>query len=471
MVASSSVIAQYPEALCDSHEDAVLASESICHEYMACVQDTPYEERDVFCYFQTYTDLLEQCQTTTERTDCLELSTMYMTRFNAMYGYNPDLHKNVLAFYEAGKYAKAIQMLSEDFYSPEQGFIYATDLVYAILYQAQDQNDKALETYSNVIRHRYDHAIAYYLRGKLYQELGYIEQASRDFYYYSIYAIPALWDLLQPSGPIFSIPQELAAWKLYPVVILYSSPGGETIEDLTLEPATPIQITYLDDGDTALFANMPDEYHPFVSSRPLLIPRNETRSFRLQYDSLVSVDYVIKLGRESYDWIFAGGLGLNYGGKTIAFSQDNMSLYETTVYSESSSGAYYILYPASEPDPREALERPCEGLPMSWLLIGDSLHHTDNYSGHEILDQVDSEVVVVPYPYSSRNSDEPQPQITVIDGPVCGNEHVWWQVSVDDEIVGWISDDYGLLPERVSAVLYDYEIFPTLDDLIEIAND
>ena len=138
-------------------------------------------------------------------------------------------------------------MLSEDFYSPEQGFIYATDLVYAILYQAQDQNDEAIETYSNVIRHRYDHAIAYYLRGKLYQELGYVEQASGT----STITVSTQYRLFGISySPLdrFFNTSRIGSMETLSCCDLYSSPGGETIEDLTLEPATPIQITYLDDA-------------------------------------------------------------------------------------------------------------------------------------------------------------------------------------------------------------------------------
>lgn len=469
-IASSSMMAQIHvpwDEYCEQPKDAILSSEAICNDWMRCL--TSYDETEHRCFFEAYTSLLSECQSI-GRDDCIELSSLYTILITAANGPSPDFFDAVLLEYEAGNIDEALNTLlnnPDDFSLPnEDNFL--TDLAYGIFYSALDQHEEALAAFTSSIRWRYDYPIAYYLRGNEYLALGNLELASRDFYYYNIYSPQALWDLIPLPQSTFSIPTEMTTWNLYPIhEQIYSTPGVTIIHDLTLQPAINVQMALLDGGETALLTNVPDETHPFVISRPIFLYHSETDSFTMIQIAEISVDFMLEAGSFSYDFAYSPRLGVRYGSKVYILSHDKYwQLYEYTSYSEASSLRSYLLLPYSTSDPRTTLTRPCPGLPASWIYIGDDLQLTDYrltriytelYSNEPLLD--------------SRALREGDHHITVVDGPICGSEDVWWQVSVDGEQFGWIRNDYGLLSDRANAILFESENFPTLDDLIELANN
>ena len=438
---------------------------------MKCISERhlrSYDETELKCFFEAYMSLLSECQSI-GRDDCVELSSLHTILITVANGPSPDFFDAVLLEYEAGNIDAALETLlnnPDDFSMPNRDY-FLTDLAYGILYSALNQPEEALAAFTSSIRWRYDFPIAYYLRGNEYLALGSTELASRDFYYYNIYSPQALWDLIPPPQSILSIPNEMTTWSMYPIhEQINSTPGVTIIRDSTLQPAITVQLAFLDDGETALLTNVPDSTHPFATSRPIFLSNSETVPFTIRELDAIPKDFMLIAGSFSYDFAYSPRLGILYGSEVFVLSHDEYwRLYEYTLYSESSSLRSYLLLPFGRTDPRTALTRPCAGLPASWISIGDELELTDYWITGIFTELYSNETLMG---WSELREDH---QITVIDGPFCGCEDVWWQVSVDDEQFGWIKNDYGLLSERANAVLFESETFPTIDDLIELANN
>ncbi|QPC83450.1 hypothetical protein G4Y79_03450 [Phototrophicus methaneseepsis] len=475
MVATSSVLAQSVkeqwQADCERLEETWLLTDSVCREYIGCLYDQYGEKDELLCYYDTYTNLLAQCQLS-ERDDCIQVTAMSMIELVTVRN-NPSMspqtpsYTEIFNLYEDGKIEAALEEVSA-LETSIWHWDFPIFLTEGIFYTALDQPEAALEAYSTVIEARYDNPLAYYLRGQVYLTLGDTEHASRDFYNYNIYATPALWDLIPPPQLVFSMPEDMTAWRLYSVVYHFFGPGREVVKDLSLDPAIDVQIAFLDDGETALITNMPDEHHPFVLSRPIFLSRNESEEFTSSYTISVPADYGIILGGSSYISAFQPTPD-PLDTKLIWLSiQDQIIIYEYDIGYESVEVRSYILESSTLADPRSAFVRPCPGLPISWLRIGDELSVSSNF-GSPVYQGIDTDIEIIPPVFDFE--EQLPPYLTVINGPLCGEEYVWWQVTIDGGQIGWIPEDYSLLPERVSSVLFDDQGLPTLDDLIELANN
>jgi len=134
-----------------------------------------------------------------------------------------------------------------------------------------------------------------------------------------------------------------------------------------------------------------------------------------------------------------------------------------------------ILVPIDASDPRLNLKRQCEGLPISWIVLGDALVPVDHKQ------MVPSAIIL--YTVSQSDSvlyddnmgfvnwwrENEFPEIIVTDGPICGEESVWWQVTVAKQ-TAWIPDKHILLPDTAIEMYYSGAL-PLASEILNLSTD
>ena len=201
-------------------------------------------------------------------------------------------------------------------------------------------------------------------------------------------------------------------WLLYPVRQFGFGEGGSSETDLTMEPATPVTLTFA--GDVS-FILVNREISTFLQDRP-----DAPQTIRLERTEPGNFAYVS--GEEGDSGTVEVWLRLDdnediiYGGERITY-----------VMGEASQS--FFLAPAGSPDPRPNDVQRCDGGPRIRLKIGGQTG--TGFASGEVLfyESIDTSSAIRAFVNA----------VDVIAGPVCIGQIAWWQVSLHDdpESVGW----------------------------------
>ena len=298
------------------------------------------------------------------------------------------------------------------------------------------------------------------------------DRAARDFYTYSILAPENLLDILPTPESIFSMPDNSEEWLLYPVFSRGISPGPITLNDLTHLAPTSVTISLIDENTFATinlvdysrsvdggitFLHYIDPNSDIVY--PYYVYEDDQRAYRYFAEASSYVEPFSDWGSDGYS-------------VTIVGNDDMYSAYSEIERFESGYYSHMILLHTDDQDPRQELERLCEGLPMSYLRLGDKLTDSDGFNMIylDLYHEPDGEKIMINDYFSFGNwwRENDHPNVVVTDGPVCGEEYVWWQINSDEQ-VGWIPDQLRVLPDELFTQ-FAYGPLPTLEELIELSH-
>lgn len=311
------------------------------------------------------------------------------------------------------------------------------------LYSRLNDYDLAIEMLSQSIAIEYQNPLAFYFRAKAYEYNGELELASRDSYTFELFVSPELEASIPPLNPSFEIP-ELDAWNAYPFRRSGSSPEGGSVTDLTFDPVIPVQLAFLDDGATLVISTLT------LDSMAL--------TFLSQSPENVN-QYIIS--REVQG--ISGSLGGGESEITVTVFPDYI-IYKLTGYgSESLSTTEGVLLPEDISDPRMNLNnRICEGLPLSFIAIGDEIRSLSEFRlANQLRTEASADAEIIDTGRSLL--------FTVEDGPICDKDFIWWAVN-NNEYSGWLPENYGIGYNIAPLQSYG-ETAPTIAEILGLEND
>ena len=390
---------------------------TLCGEYIDCAYD--YEIYHTDCFENFYTSLISLCLDT-DAQDCEE-RTLFNSFVMTTTSYpSPEMLaalNQIYTAYEDEDFETIIEILldtlGETYYRSSHTYRIALGISHSKL----DNTDEALIQFS----YSGYNPLAFYFRALAYQSMDNIELASRDVYVYENIASPEMLEVL--IAPDLPLEIDAEDWIAYPVREIGNSPGGTSLIDASLEASHPVQLAFLDEGDTLAITSVLSESTEF--------------QFLTRYPG----------GENQYDFYF-NIIIRNVTDDYITYRISSGEGFESSSYIEG------VLLPADVPDPRTNLEnRVCEGLPLSFINIGDEViginRIQDVYMRTE--PDIDSEVIQL----------EQGDSLIVEDGPVCAGGNIWWQISY--------SGGSGWAPETSNKWYQISPVFPV--DVREILPD
>lgn len=400
-----------------------IPTESACGVLMHCVNEL---DRWDSCIQPTTLDLVQACRS--ENLEDCEIRAAYyaLILFNVLYGtgLSPLADNAISDLLEAihkadqGDIDTAI-LLFENVtldldYVPE----YALELGLGLLHLQQGDLEDALEQFNKSIALEYDNPLAYYFRGLVYRQLGNEDYAIPDFYTYD-----AMVDLnLKRFLPLSSFSlrfSELESWMVYPV--FGHSTYGYEYEDRTLNTAYPILISWLNDGKILAVSDLMQRKYE-QTPKILFLEQDETNPTR----------YLLDMNQQDY-----GGLSRETYYLSVNVLPNRITFYAEIWHSEGIELIGSTVLPSTEANIRDTVEnRPCDGLALSFIEIGDRLRQS-YWEPIRLLDEPPANTGMIEL--TDKDFDDPKNGVTVLEGPVCYDNQVWWQVS-NGEVSGWIAE-------------------------------
>lgn len=385
-----------------------------CEEITTCLMsNSPYD-----CIETIVIALIAQCNVQGIE-QCEEVALIYEPAFDI-----PDFDasalesrmRNLTHHISGRDYENAVLIWEAIF---EDGSLYP----YYVHYASAGALQVHLENYEQAIKYLTEsiaihgnNPFAYYFRAKAYDALEQTDLAERDAYRYEQLASDELQEVMASLDLTFEAP-ELDTWIAYPFGRRSGSPVGAGSRDLSFEAAFPVQLAYLDEGDILLITSLTEESIDF--------------GFYTQSEENPN-QYVLGEALQGVP----GGLNADGTYFILTIYSDFIS-YELQYFgAESSVIQEGVLFPDGEADPRINLERRvCEGLPLTNIVIGDVVDPPLFF---------DPEAVIRTGPEMDAEVIDMGSSITVVDGPTCTEEFVWWEVSTGGE-TGWIVENsaYG----------------------------
>jgi|GEM_PF-4616434 len=426
-----------------------------CLKFTSCVSEN---FSDFSCYSEAFAGVYDICQQT-DRDDCVSLSAMYMVLMNAIVSaYDNDMTTTlwVSGYFEFGNFDGSLESL-ESYTNPSPAGAMAKGLVLSAL----GDQDGTVSAYTESLNMYSANYLVYYLRGQAYLELGDTERASQDFYNYKLFAPEKLLAKLPAPIPVFEMPNDSEVWFYYPVLSRSISPGGTFVTDRTIEPPVEIMLASTLDGQILAISNLAD-INPAVEDEILFFVQDPEDGSH--YVSLISIQHInLLFSNRSSTRMFS-----------LEFVDDYFELMEVSVGSEAGGQRNGILAPDYISDPRDGIDRPCDGVMMSWLEIGDTLQSVDEFAGLYVSLYTKPQIDADMFPDLSMSfmdwwREQNFADIVVTGGPECNDEQVWWEVTIADTTV-WMRDNYLFLPDEVEALLYGRSL-PLAPEVIAFERD
>lgn len=399
---------------------------ALCSAYATCLVMTPMAD----CLNEQVILQYEDCLSM-ELDDCEAYSILLLSKSNLPFSnFLSEEERNLrsMAFrsYLAGDYEEAVSYMQEIFVEQEvfyRFYYYILPIAYGILQSRNELYEEAIASYTLSIQVQYDNPLAYYFRAQAYAALGDVIHAGRDAYTYQVQASESLKATFTPLDVIFERP-DMQNWVAYPVVGLGSSPGGESISDLTLREPISVEFAVLDNATIALTSlfttNDKIEFLPVYNS-----------DSEIPYAFIPDrIQYAIVRGVQGYPGVCCGegsGLVLTDYGDYFVYTSYNYG-------GESGFETWGVLFPVDFPDPRESLPpRACEGLPRTHLTLGDNVAYWALAAYSE------------PSNESERLSvDWEETTAIITEGPICTEDSIWWQIEYgEDNSTGWVRENNG----------------------------
>jgi tetratricopeptide (TPR) repeat protein len=241
-----------------------------CEVFLECLSDAPYGEA-IYCEVPLYEAFLHAC--TVDAALCKAKAGLYTTAITIFtvpaaittsLDYNNAIPDILFYFNNGGNegYQRAIEIIEQNLDGVEQLAIMPIDIsrqpnlfvMSGVLYQYLGMNAEAIDAYTKGQSLFGETPLLYYLRAKLYAEMGELDLAAIDAFRFELITA----DFPQARGDATLSADypldmsKLTEWRVYPVGSESFGPGGRYIYDRTLLDPTSVQVGFLNDGETLL---------------------------------------------------------------------------------------------------------------------------------------------------------------------------------------------------------------------------
>lgn len=342
-----------------------------------------------------------------------------------------QLNNSLKAFVD-GDYQTAIDLYENVTLALDYFPHYILELGAGIIYLRFNNPDVALIQFDKSLNLEFYNPIAFYYRGNTYEQRGNDVRALRDHYMYDLLAD----EQLKATLPLRTFRIQIAdsePWNLYPVYTMESSDMRFSFSNDANQPLQPIVVSFLDNDETLVIADWLD-----------IVAGSETEILFFERDPENPLRYILQINQQDVPNSVPSG-------KTEISVITSPLMLE--LYLESTQGSDHtfitsLASPIAETDIRPANTIPsCENLPFSLLEVD-----TEIQSLPSMTDMIlwDDPYVTTPSP--DLEIDETTKPFRVVDGPVCYDHQLWWQVS-NGNITGW-------LPEHQQFPLYAANVLP-----------
>ena len=402
---------------------------SLCEEFTAC------DDHDSVCLQKGVVELLQECDRF-NLNDCEIRSIVYWVMnhhiwADGFYLWHPDgfepSFRAVVSKVDEGDYEGALLELEDVTQLEDYAPYFTLELAHGILYyavgayqQAFEHVDNSIDSDRNIFTTRFsefDNPLAYYFRGQIYRKWGNEERALQDFYLYDALALPELKALL-PLAPFnLNLPNP-QSWTLYPV--FEQTAYGGYYRDLSEHDPQNILISFGNNRETIAVVGL-------LERRFLDTPE----TLFLERDPDNPSDYYLNLNKPDY------GLKPDTYHLKVTVKPDYIEYYETVWDFEGTLNIIGIILPIDAPDIRQNVtNRNCRVNTISFINIGDTILNIFYELPLMSNPMMEDDHTLL----RSEDFDDEANPFVVIDGPVCDDAVIWWQVS-NGTLTGWLAQN------------------------------
>lgn len=413
---------------------------SACDSHIECLFSTA----NTTCLETTLVNLMTSCDNIDIYT-CADLATLTLIAMDDTVNHfetsdsTQQLNGSIRAFV-AGDNQTAIDLYENVTLALDYFPHYLFELGLGVLYSRFDNPDRAIIHYDESLLLEFYNPIAFYYRGRIYSDLQATDRALRDYYLYDLLADPTL----KSNLPLDTFRIQLAdfdLWTLYPIYEQTTGDSGATLTDKTLEPATNITLTFLNDGDLLAVSNWID-FNPNIESEIIFLQRDPQNPLR----------YILEINQQD----IPGAIQSPKQSINILVSPARIDAYHHRQSGNTDSLTSFILLPVIEPDARLAVtNRFCDNLPLAQLELNDKIQLVSPESELIVYDDPTvRDVIAVATAHQMETAKTP---FAIVEGPVCYDNLIWWKVT-NDTVGGWVTENSEqdmLQYHLISRTLYD----------------
>lgn len=408
---------------CNQVESPLDVSAS-CEYHINCI----FNSATINCTEYTLVYLITTCSNLNAST-CVDVATLTMIAIDdAVLNYQTidsttQLNKSLKA-YLALDYQTAIDFYENVTLALDYFPYYNLELGLGVLYLRFNNPDVARVKFDKSLNLEFYNPLAFYFRGNTYLQLDNSVRALRDHYMYDLLADPQVKSRLPLRAFTIQIPNS-EFWNHYPVYTFVQDNGDFVIQDNTRVSANPIVVSFVDDDETLVIADWLD-----------IVAGAETEILFLERDPENPLRYIMKIDQQDVpNSVVSGETEIS-----VVVSPTHLDLYLRSTQGDTHIQVASLARENDAPDTR--LDSPlyiCETAPLSFGELGTEIVILPSdqmmllYETPDINSET-SELII----------DTTAKPFTVIDGYVCDDTKIWWQISNGTQS-GWIIEHDRLM--------------------------
>jgi hypothetical protein len=406
--------------------ESPLNVELACDVQIECLFNTA----TVNCSEMTLVLLTQSCDNF-EYNLCIDIAVLTMIAIDdAILNFQPmdsttQLNNSLSAFL-VGDYQTAIDLYENVTLALDYFPHTILELGLGILYLRFDNPDVALIQFDKSLNLEFYNPIAFYYRGNTYAQRENSVRALRDHYMYDLLVGSQVKAILPLRSFRIQIPNS-EAWTVYPTYTLEQGVQRFTLRDDTQALAQSIVVSLLDDEETLVIADWLD-----------IVSGTETEILFLERDPHNPLRYILNINQQDVpESVLSGKTEIS-----VVVSPPYFELYLRSTQGQETITVTNIATVAIEADVRlDNPQRICEGFPLSMLEVGAEIQLLPPQTQLTLWDDpfVDDKLA----PIDADPNDDTHKNFTVIDGAVCFDNRIWWQVS-NGVVAGWLPENDDL---------------------------
>ena len=404
-----------------------------CEYHVNCL----FNSATINCTEYTLVYLITTCNNL-NATTCVDIATLTMIAIDdAVLNYQAvdsttQLNNSLSAFLDLD-YQTAIDFYENVTLSLDYFPHYTLELGLGILYLRFNNPEVARIQFDKSLNLEFYNPLAFYFRGNTYLQLGNSVRALRDHYMYDLLADPQVKSRLPLRTFTIQIPNS-ELWNHYPVYTFAQENNTFSILDNTRDVVRPIVVSFVDDGETLVIADWLD-----------IVAGAETEILFLERDPENPLRYIMTIDQQDVPNSIVSG----HTEISVVVSPTHLDLYLRSVQGDN------IIQITSL-----ARENIADDIRLnSSLFICDMASLSFAGLGTEVkILPSDQQMMLYDTPDINSDTieliiDDTTKPFTIVDGFVCDNTIIWWQISNGTQS-GWITEHDRL-------TLGQFHIFPT----------